>query len=367
MAQSERGNITGVATDPSGAAIAGADITITQRDTNATSKIATTPTGEYTAPNLLPGVYRIEITAAGFKRFVQQNLNVSAGSTVRVDAVLQIGQVSEAIEVTTAAATIQTENAKVSTLVENKLVDELPLVVGGAMRSPFNLVAVAAEARGSGQSLALGGGQVAQWDATLDGHSVGTNRSGDTAEAALNTPSVESLTEFTVDTNGFKAEYGQAGGGVMTFASKSGTNQIHGSGVRLPSQRCNGRAQLLRCQALGVPPERLRLHVSGRSTSPNFTMAATSRSSSCRTRLPQSRGLERHDLDRSRLRRCTSGDFSKWVSGANNQLVQILRPQYDASEPERNRVDPRPLPQQPNSCLTVLDYGQTDRRFRAGG
>ena len=229
LAQSERGSITGIATDPSGAAVAGAVITVTQRDTNATVRITTTSTGEYSASNLLPGVYRIEITATGFKRFVQQNLNVSAGGTVRVDAILQLGQVTEQIEVTAAAATIQTENAKVSTLVENKLVDELPLVVGGAMRSPFNLVAVAAEARGDGQRLALGGGQVAQWDATLDGHSVGTNRSGDTAEAALNTPSVESLTEFTVDTNGFKAEYGQAGGGVMTFASKSGTNQLLGS------------------------------------------------------------------------------------------------------------------------------------------
>jgi hypothetical protein len=97
------------------------------------------------------------------------------------------------------------------------------------MRSPFNLVAVAAEAKGSGQGLSIGGGQAASWDATLDGHSVGTNRSGDTDEAALNTPSVEALTEFTVDTNGFKAEYGQAGGGVMSFASKSGTNQFHGS------------------------------------------------------------------------------------------------------------------------------------------
>jgi hypothetical protein len=177
-------------------------------------------------PNLSPGVYRLEIATAGFKRFVQQNIVASAASTVRVDVQLQLGQVSEQIEVTATAATIQTDNAKVSSQVQNKLVDELPLVVAGSMRSPFNLVAVAAEARGNGQQLALGGGQVAAWDATLDGYSVGTNRSGDTDEAALNTPSVEALTEFTVDTNGFKAEYGQAGGGIMTFASKSGTNQL---------------------------------------------------------------------------------------------------------------------------------------------
>jgi len=228
-AQSERGNITGIVTDPTGAAVAGAQLTLTHRDTNGTTKATSSGTGEYNLPNLVPGAYRVEITAPGFKRFLQQNLNVTAGGTTRVDAQMQLGQVSEAIEVTAAAATIQTENAKTSTLVENKLVDELPLVVAGSMRSPFNLVAVAAEARGGGQSMSIGGGQAAQWDATLDGYSVGTNRSGDVAEAALNTPSVEALTEFTVDTNGFKAEYGQAGGGVMSFASKSGTNSFHGS------------------------------------------------------------------------------------------------------------------------------------------
>jgi hypothetical protein len=228
-AQSERGNVTGIITDPGGAAIPGAKITVTHRDTNATSLATATDTGEYNVPNLLPGVYRVEIIASGFKRYVQDNLTVAAATTARLDPQLQLGQVTESIEVSAAAVQIQTDNAKVSTHVQNKLVDELPLVVAGSMRSPFNLVAVAAEAKGDGQRMSLGGGQVAAWDATLDGHSVGTNRSADTAEAALNTPSVEALTEFTVDTNGFKAEYGQAGGGVMTFASKSGTNQFHGT------------------------------------------------------------------------------------------------------------------------------------------
>lgn len=229
LGQSERGSITGTITDPSGAAVSTAEVLVVSLDTNATSRATTSNNGEFGAPNLSPGVYRITITAPGFKRYVQQNVVVAAASTLRMNMQLQIGQLTEQIEVTASAATIQTDNAKVSTQVQNKLVDELPLVVGGAMRSPFNLVAVAAEARGDGQRLSLGGGQAASWDATLDGHSVGTNRSGDTAEAALNTPSVESLTEFTVDTNGFKAEYGQAGGGVMTFASKSGTNEFHGT------------------------------------------------------------------------------------------------------------------------------------------
>src|SRR6185295_19415064 len=74
----------------------------------------------------------------------------------------------------------------------------------------------------------LGGGQGGAWNATLDGISVGTNRVADVVEVGYNTPSVEAITEFTVDTNGFKAEYGQAGGGVMTFVSKSGGNAFHG-------------------------------------------------------------------------------------------------------------------------------------------
>src|SRR5437879_1836011 len=159
MAQSERGNITGIVTDPSGAAIASAELSVVNRDTNAATKLITNSAGEYNAPSLQPGSYRIEITAPGFKHFVRQNIMVSASTTVRIDAALQLGQVSEQVEVTAAAATIQTTDAKVSTQVENKLVDELPLQVAGAMRSPFNLVSVVPEAQGSGQGLSLGGGR----------------------------------------------------------------------------------------------------------------------------------------------------------------------------------------------------------------
>ena len=125
---------------------------------------------------------------SGFQENIQTNVVVAAASTVRLDVQLQLGQVSETVEVQAMAQVIQTDNAKVSTQVTNQLVDELPLVVGGAMRSPFNLVQVAAEAKGDGQRMAIGGGQASAWDATLDGFSVGTNRSSDTAEAALNTP-----------------------------------------------------------------------------------------------------------------------------------------------------------------------------------
>lgn len=226
--QSERGNIAGLVTDPGGAAIAGVAVVAVNIETNARSETISSGAGEFNLPNLSPGTYRLESVAAGFKKSVQDKVVVAAATVTRLDVQLQLGQVTETVEVQAIAQVIQTDNAKIQTQVQNKLVDELPLVVGDAMRSPFNLVQVAPEARGEGQRLSIGGGQAAAWDATLDGHSVGTNRSSDAAEAALNTPSVEALTEFTVDSNGFKPEYGQAAGGVMTFASKSGTNQFRG-------------------------------------------------------------------------------------------------------------------------------------------
>ena len=229
FAQSERGNITGVVTDSTGAPIASVPVAITNQATNTVSRVTTTSTGEYNAPNLSPGTYQVEVSAPGFRTFVERSLVVTAGATVRADAQLQVGQLSESVQVQAQAIQMQTEDAKISTAVQNKLVDELPLVVGGALRSPFDLVSTVAEAKGSGNALSLGGGQAASWSATLDGLSVNTNRSGDAGETAYLTPSVESLTEFAVDTNGFKAEYGQAGGGVITFVSKSGTNALHGT------------------------------------------------------------------------------------------------------------------------------------------
>jgi hypothetical protein len=229
FAQSERGNITGSVTDSSGAPVAGAPVTITNKATNVQEHVATTRSGDYNAPNLTPGVYRVEVAVSGFRSFVEDNVTLTAGAAVRADAQLQVGQLTESVQVTAQAIQMQTEDARVANSVQNKMVDELPLVVGGALRSPFDLVTTVPESRGSGNSISIGGGQAASWSATLDGLSVNTNRSADATETAYLTPSVESITEFAVDTNGFKAEYGQAGGGVITFASKSGTNQLHGT------------------------------------------------------------------------------------------------------------------------------------------
>src|SRR5262245_34419325 len=227
FAQTEWGNITGVVTDPSGAVIAGAEIAIVATATNTAKTTISGTGGQYNIP-VAPGAYQVQVSLPGFKKYLADNVVVTAATTVRLDIKLEVGALTEVVSVTPDLARLQTENAKITTAVQNRLVDELPLVVGGALRSPFDLVTITAESKGRNNTLSLGGGQAAAWNATLDGLSVTTNRSADTAEIAYNAPSVEAITEFTVDTNGFKAEYGQAGGGVMTFSSKSGTNDLHG-------------------------------------------------------------------------------------------------------------------------------------------
>ena len=119
------------------------------------------------------------VVVPGFKTFTEDNITLTAGLTVRSDASLQIGNIVDTVEVKAQAIQMQTEDAKIFTAVQNRLVDELPLAVGGALRSPFDLVTTVPEAKGSGNALSLGGGQAASWSATLDGLSVNTNRSAD--------------------------------------------------------------------------------------------------------------------------------------------------------------------------------------------
>ena len=228
-AQTERGTITGVVMDSSKAAVPGVSIAVVNVGTNASTNVVSSESGSYSAANLPPGTYRIEATLQGFQTSKVEGVTLSAGTTARVDVTLSLGSVSESVLVVAENAVVQTEDAKVATTVSNRLIDELPLVVGGAMRSPFDLLTTVPEARGSGNSTSLGGGQGGSFGATLDGISVNTNRQADTNETAFLTPSLEAITEFQVETNGFKPEFGQAGGGSITFASKSGTNNLSGS------------------------------------------------------------------------------------------------------------------------------------------
>ncbi len=229
--QTDRGSITGIVVDSTGSVVPGATVTATNTANNTAIRSTTTSDGVFTIPALPAGNYRIRIEKTGFKAAEQSSIVVAAGQTARVDIDMQPGQISEVLEISTGPAQLQTENAKITTQVSNKLVDELPLVVGGAVRSPFDLAAITPEAKNPGgdNQFALGGGQAGAWGITLDGVSSGTGRFGSVQWTNVNAPSLDAITEFTVDTNGYKAEFGRGSGGVMTFTSKSGGNGLHGT------------------------------------------------------------------------------------------------------------------------------------------
>ena len=141
-AQSDRGSITGTVTDSTGGIVPDAAVTATNTATNVVARTVTNDTGVYAIPALLPGMYKLRVEKNGFKAAEQAQVVLAASSTVRVDVGLQVGEVSESVEVSSSLAQLQTESAKITTSVSNKMVDELPLVVGGAMRSPFDLALV---------------------------------------------------------------------------------------------------------------------------------------------------------------------------------------------------------------------------------
>jgi hypothetical protein len=231
FAQSERGAITGAVRDASGAVVPAAKITITNNATNVAIVATSNGQGEFTVPSLQPGTYTVRVEKQGFRPHEETGLSVDAGSNVRADAALELGSSTQAVEVQASAVQLQTEDAKNSVTIQNKLVDDLPLVVNGTVRTPFDLASLTPDAKnlGGDNGFSVGGGQVAAYGTSLDGVSTNTSRALSKSWVASNSPSVEAIEQFTVDTNGYKAEYGHAGGGNLTYASKSGTNQFHGS------------------------------------------------------------------------------------------------------------------------------------------
>ncbi len=235
-AQGDRATITGNVTDQSGAVVAGAKVRAIQVNTNFERVTTTSSTGDYTIPQLPVGAYRVDIEAHGFKTLAHNDVVLTAGMTARVDGALTAGGVNEKVDIRAEAQLLQTDSVKVATAVTPKFVQDLPLVVGGQLRSPIDLALITPEAktgrfgdRNAG-NVVIGGGQEGNWDLTVDGVSA---TPGAPFEQRLwtiiNTPSVEAITEFGIETNGFKAEFGHAGGGLISFVSKSGGNEYHGN------------------------------------------------------------------------------------------------------------------------------------------
>ncbi len=239
-AQSFYGTLVGTVTDTSGAAVPGATVTVTNIGTNETHTMKSEATGNYNFVNMVPANYKLEIQAANFKHFVRSPIQVQVGATVRIDAALQVGATTETVEVTTQAPLLQTESGQMSSQVEGKTVQEMPL--NG--RNTMNLIALTAGVVPQGASMGttaanqnsgntqnqgwgnyqIGGGLAGQSAQYVDG--VAINVLGNTIAYI---PTQDTVQEFNVASNSVSADFGRFGGGVVNMTTKSGTNAFHGS------------------------------------------------------------------------------------------------------------------------------------------
>lgn len=231
VAQTDRGTITGTVRDPNGAPIPGVMVNATHLSTNTHFNASTSEAGEFTLPDVPVGEYHVTMTISGFKSAAFDRATIEAGGTLRLDAKLEVGSLKQSIEVSADNFLLQTDDAKMQNEISDRMIEGLPTVVSGGLRSPFDLAAITATVSPgtNDQTFKIGGGQASGWGVMLDGASAGTNRANSTTWAAVNSPSLEAISQFRVETNGFKAEYGRAGGGVVSFVSKSGSNEYHGT------------------------------------------------------------------------------------------------------------------------------------------
>jgi hypothetical protein len=226
-AQSTDGTILGTVKDASEAAIADAQVTVTNAETGIAKTAVTNKFGDYEVPGLLPGKYDVEVSSKGFQTSVQRGFFLETRAIVRADATLQVGATQTKVEVNSASPVITTENATISEGFETEEIKDLPLnyratYSAGAIFLVSLLPTVQTD---NGYNLTLAGGHTSMNEVTMDGFSIMSNRFNNGITQLL--PSTESISEINVTSELGDAEIGQVG--QISFIGHGGTNQYHGS------------------------------------------------------------------------------------------------------------------------------------------
>jgi len=229
------GSLMGNVTDTSSAAVPGASVRITQAESNESRTVQTNDSGVYSVPSIPAGTYTVEIRKHGFQAAARKDVAVINNSAVRVDFVLQLGAVSESVQVSAEAATLQTDGADVRAEITSKTLEDVPLPPGRNFQNmlitvpgitpPQNANSVSAN---PARSLAFQASGVTRSGnvMTIDGSNV---ESTWLQEVAAYVPSLEAIQVVNVEANSYDTAQGFAGGVAVNVQVKSGTNQIHGS------------------------------------------------------------------------------------------------------------------------------------------
>lgn len=231
FAQGTTGSLRGQVLDPTGAAVANAQVTATNKDTGVSTKIATTSAGTYSFASLLPGRYSVTVEVTGFKKYVKNEVPVLADQDNVADVQLELGVATEVIEVNAGSVQVQTTSSSLANDFNASDVANLPSAAGTLNGSPLNLAVLApnvvAQPGGvTGIGGSVGGTRPRENNFVIDG--VDDNNLGVTGPNSTVIP--DAVAEFALQTNQFSAEYGHSSGGQFSLITKVGTNNWHGSG-----------------------------------------------------------------------------------------------------------------------------------------
>lgn len=337
LAQASLGTITGLVTDTTGAVVPGAKVVARHTGTGVQSETITSSTGNYTIPHLPVGSYEIGMTVSGFKSWSRSGIQLSSSDNLRVDASLEVGQLTERVTVSAAAPALKTESTEVSTTMEGKLVSDLPLPIagiGGGMRNAFSMMMMLPQVKSNNGESAwddfmVGGGQGFDWNVSVDGLSVEIGFRNHPGYMNRLTPPIDSVEEFRIDTAAFKAEESHASGGMISLVTKSGTNELHGTLFDYyQSQRLDANSWIN--NKFGRPKAVYHRHDFG-ATAGGPVLLPKIYNGKNRTyfyasyegyRFPQTYGVGELTIATAEMRR---GDFSNWTL-PNGVLVPIYDP-----------------------------------------
>jgi len=226
LAQLDRGALTGTVTDSTGGVAPGVSVGVRNTATGATYRTQSNSQGQYTVPNLPVGTYELTFETNGFRKVVRSGVSVGVAQMARVDAVLEVGSVTQSVEVTADVSRLETETPQVGTSLSDKQLLDLPLSFGGARTAENFAYKISPGVGGSAWTSHIGGSTSFSKETLLEGATATTNRSGEYSQMSV---SVEAVQEFRVQTGGLSAEFGRTQAGVFNYVLKSGANELHGS------------------------------------------------------------------------------------------------------------------------------------------
>ena len=237
-AQTNRGGISGTVSDPSQAVIAGATVTITNTGTNEVRKLTTSQLGSYSAVDLEPVTYRVEVEFQGFKKSVVENVKVDTASTTTVNLTLQTGSIDTQVTVNAEAPAVNVESGTTGSTITERQIQDVPLVNRSVLDLAMTLPNVSGDPGSEnpvivtvttcpGCNISVNGGRPMSTLIMADG----TNNTGVSLGRTMVSFSPETVQEFVVQTSAYSAEYSTTGGGVINATTKSGTNDFHGTAL----------------------------------------------------------------------------------------------------------------------------------------